>query len=668
MMLYKLSLANIKKSFKDYAIYFFTLILGVCIFYVFNSLESQTAMMEVSNSLNSIIKLMITAINFLSVFVAFVLGFLIIYSSRFLIKKRNKEFGIYLTLGMSKRKISTLLLLETFLIGLISLGLGLLIGIIASQVTSIFIANLFEANLTKFTFVFSRSALIKTIIYFSVIYIIVMIFNTIMVNKYKLIDLLQANKKTEQIKIKNPIISIILFIISVILLETSYYLVTKGFYTILNKYSVNVLIIPLLMGGIGTVLFFYSIAGMFLRIITKCKNTYYKNLNSFIFKNISSKINTMVISISIICLMLFITICLLSSALSIKNYFNDSLNKLAPADFEIGLKHNENAIEDIETYLKDNNTYDEISELITFKTYTDNNFNYGDSLGKTFEETKEHFPFVNYNETVTIISLKDYKKISKIMNLKDINLKYNEYAIVSNYEAYLYDKTMQENSILSIYNTELKPYNNKTIEGDYWISSNAVNLGFFIVPDYVIQNQEYEENYAIINYKTKDNEKQKELNEKISHLEYYTDTKYTSKIDIKDDGVGLSALVTFIGLYLGIIFLIASSAILALKELSDSLDDKEKYKILRNIGTDEKTINKAIFKQTLIFFLLPLSLAVVHTIFGIKFCLIILETIGINSLLKAIITTCLIIIAIYGGYFLLTYYCNKNIIKNNKAS
>ena len=111
-MITKLSLKNISKSFKDYAIYFFTLILGVAIFYVFNAIDSQTVMMDVSSSTREIIKLMTNMLSGVSVFVSFILGFLIIYASRFLIKRRNKEFGIYLILGMSKRKISLILFLE----------------------------------------------------------------------------------------------------------------------------------------------------------------------------------------------------------------------------------------------------------------------------------------------------------------------------------------------------------------------------------------------------------------------------------------------------------------------------------------------------------------------------------------------------------------------------
>ena len=200
MILYKLGWRNIKRSIKDYAIYFFTLILGVSIFYVFNSLDSQTAYLNLSAESGEIIELIKTLISGVSVFVAIILGFLIIYASRFMIKKRNKEFALYMILGISKRNVSKMLLLETFLIGIISLFVGLALGIIVSQVTSIFIASLFEADMTGFTFNFSPFAFIKTILYFGIIYIVVMIFNTIILGKCKLIDLMNFHKKSEKIK------------------------------------------------------------------------------------------------------------------------------------------------------------------------------------------------------------------------------------------------------------------------------------------------------------------------------------------------------------------------------------------------------------------------------------------------------------------------------------
>ena len=316
MMLFKLSLKNIRKSFKDYAIYFFTLILGVAIFYVFNAIESQTVLLNVTKNTLDIIDLMVDMLSGVSVFVSFILGFLIIYASRFLMKRRNKEFGIYLTLGMSKGKISKILLMETLIIGIISLVIGLIIGIGASQLMSVLVANSFEADLTHFTFILSTSAIIKTIIYFGIMYLLVMIFNVISVGRCKLIDLIYANKKSEKVKLKNTFLCILVFILAVLMLGYAYYLVTRG---VEELTSARDIFIPIILGCVSTFLIFWSLSGLILRIVMSFKKLYYKGLNSFVLRQISSKVNTMVLSMSVICLMLFVTICVLSSSLSIKN-------------------------------------------------------------------------------------------------------------------------------------------------------------------------------------------------------------------------------------------------------------------------------------------------------------------------------------------------------------
>ncbi|MGN1312525.1 MAG: FtsX-like permease family protein [Bacilli bacterium] len=666
-MLYKLSISNIKKSFKDYAIYFVTLILGVCIFYLFNSMDSQTAILEVSKRQDEMIDLLIEVLSYVSVFVSCILGFLIIYASRFLIKKRNKEFGIYMLLGMSKRKISFLLLIETFLIGLISLGVGLVLGIFLSQVTSIFVANMFEADMTSFKFNFSESALIKTIVYYGIIYFVVMIFNTIIINKNKLITLLQASKKQEKIKLKNPIICIILFILSIFMLSSAYYMVTDGLEKLM-EYDVSIMLVPISLGFIGTILFFYSFAGLGLKIISKCKNIYCKNLNTFIFKQISSKINTTVVSISVICIMLFFTLCLLSSAFTIKNFFNDSINKYAPVDFELiqyfdelnKLSENE-MLELIEndTLLKENT-----KDIFVMNEYYDENFLYKDSLGDYYEEIKTEYPNIMYDAKVEIVKESDYNKISELFNQEKVSLEDNEYVIVSNYEEEIYNMALSKNSVINIFGKSLLPAENKCIEGFIRLGGNPSNIGFFVVSDEVIKNNSSNNIILVGNYLVKDQDKIDYMENKINDFSKIgTSISADTKLKIKEASTGLSAIVTFIGLYLGIIFLISSSAIIALRELSDCLDDRKKYKTLRQIGTDEKDINKALFIQTLIQFFMPLSLAIIHTIFGLKFCTFILSSMGIDGILDGSIMTFIFLIIIYGIYFIITYLYSKNIIK-----
>ena len=125
-------------------------------------------------------------------------------------------------------------------------------------------------------------------------------------------------------------------------------------------------------------------------------------------------------------------------------------------------------------------------------------------------------------------------------------------------------------------------------------------------------------------------------------------------------------MVTFIGLYLGIIFLISSAAILALKELSESADNKERFRMLRKLGADEKLINRALFRQIFVFFMFPLLLAIIHSVFGIMFCNYILSTLGTDEVLTSIIMTSTFLVVIYGGYFVITYLCSKNIIRERR--
>ena len=661
-MLYKLSVSNIKKSFKDYAIYFITLIMGVCIFYIFNSMDSQTVMLELSSSQEEMIELLASLLSYVSVFVSVILGFLIIYASRFLIKKRNKEFGIYMTLGMSKRKISLLLLLETFLIGLISLGMGLLLGIALSQITSIFVANMFEVNMTKFSFNFSKSAMIKTIIYYGIIYLVVMIFNTIIINKNKLINLLQVSKKQEKIKLKNPYVCIVLFILSIGMLGSAYYMVTDGLFKLLD-YGMNILLLPISLGVVGTILFFYSISGMLLKILSKWHNIYYKKLNTFVFKQISSKINSMVISISVICIMLFITLCLLSSAFTIKNYFNNSINKYAPVDFQGVISTNADKKEVINSINSEKLIKDNVKDMVIINEYYDNNLLYKESLGNYYPIIKDKYPYLRYDFLVEIVGESDYNKLSKLYNLDKVSLKDDEYIIVSNYDKELYDEVLDRDSIINIFGYDLKPASKRCIEGFVRIGGNPSNLGFFVVPDKVINKEDASITMLVGNYKTKDEDIVKLIEDKFSEYNRSNTITIDTKNDIKESSTGLSAIVTFIGLYLGIIFLISSSAILALKELSDSLDDKNKYQVLRQIGADEVDINKSLFKQMLIFFVMPLSLAIVHTIFGLRFCTYVLGSLGIDNILKGSITTFIFLIIIYLIYFIITYICSKNIIK-----
>ena len=688
MMLCKLSLKNIKKSIKDYAIYFFTLILGVAIFYVFNALDSQTVMMDVSSSTEELIDLMMTLLSGVSVFVSFILGFLIIYASRFLIKRRNKEFGIYLTLGMSKRKISIILFLETLFIGIISLIVGLGIGVALSQIMSLVVANMFEADLTKFAFVFSKASCIKTIIYFGIMYLLVMIFNTFSISKCKLIDLLNGAKTSEKIKLKNPILCIIIFIISAIVLGKAYHMVA---FDVQALQDVKDIMKPIIMGVLSTFFIFWSLSGLILRITMSMKKIYYKALNSFTLRQFSSKINTTVFSTTVICLMLFITICLLSACLTMKNSMNANINELAPVDvnFKTNMNmdiyydhyrdygYNDAQIKNSHlTVIEMFNVFDfditkYLKEYIEVNTYATPDLTMNHTLGSKLETIRTSFPFLDYDTKEPIMKISDYNKVARLYGIQEYSLESNEYIIVADFKsmAEIRNVALENGETINLFGHTLKPKYDSCQDGFVEISSNHINTGIILLPDDVVDEDYLIYNHLIGNYITTDKKEIINIENSINELtkdhkvsEYLLPSGST-KLSIKEATVGLSAMVTFIGLYLGVIFLISSAAILGLKELSESSDNKQRFRMLRKIGTDEKMINKALFRQIAIFFALPLILALIHSIFGIMFAMKILEVFGNEQLLPSIIMTAIFIVIIYGGYFLITYYCSKNIIK-----
>ena len=684
-MLFNISLKNIRKSLKDYTVYFFTLILGVAIFYVFNAIDSQSVMLDVRENMMDIIKLMNDMLSGVSVFVSCILGFLIIYASRFLIKRRNKEFGIYLTLGMSKRKISAILFFETLLIGIVSLVAGLVIGTILSQFMSVIVANMFDVDMTKFKFIFSMKACVKTLIYFAIMYVLVMIFNTFSISRCKLIDLLNAGKKTEKVTMKNPIICTIVFVIGVGILSYAYWMVTRGVRTLNTFDKIG---IPIALGCVATFLIFWSVSGFMIRIFTSIKSVYYKGVNSFVLRQFCSKINTTVFSTTVICIMLFITISVLSAALSMKDSLSKDLDSMCPVDVQLA-KYSYDAMSEAYATSQDMNEKDremlEDSKLSIIETLNNSGFDaqkyFKDvveyniyNTGLTVKDTLGDINTDDYqfmaDAIMPVMTIGDYNSVARLYGNSTYELNDDEYIIVADYKnmVMIRNQALKKGIILSVNGKEYKPRYNECKDGFVKIGVQNMNDGILVVPDNAVKPQQVRNMGLSADYRVDTKEERYSIETQLDNLMKNISFKksfisWNSRIDLAESSVGLGALVTFIALYLGIIFLISSAAILALRELSDSADNKERYGMLRKLGVDERMIDMALFKQIGIFFAFPLILALIHSVFGIKFINIILATMGMSSMAASIGLTLAFVAVIYGGYFLITYLCSRSIIR-----
>lgn len=661
MKLFSLAFRNIKKSIKDYSIYFLTLVIAVAIFYIFNSIDSQTAMMSLNESKMDMVKSLVDVLGYLSVFVSIVLGFLIVYANNFLIKRRKKEIGIYFTLGMSRAKVSLILVLETVIVGIVSLVIGLLLGVGLSQLISIFTAKLFEADMTKFSFVFSSDALIYAITNFGIIYLIVMVFNVITLGRFKLIDLLYANRRNEKVKIKNSWVIFGIFIISIVMIGYAYKILYDGaMLTVGSEFLVMII-----LGTLGTFLFFLSVAGFLLKVVQMRKKTYYKGLNIFILKQVNNKVNTHVISTTVISLMLLLTIGILSSSLSMANAMNDSYRNNCPNDFSI-LSSQDDKLEEF----RNNKSYQDIvKEDYQFSFIKLDGVTQGDFISTNSVKYAD-MEFVE-KQPMPVIKETDYNKILTIQGKGDqtVSLGNNQYQLVATIPMALefYNEFLEGNNTVKLDDITLTSKTKKVVELS--IINGEGNGGFIVVSDEIVEKYGSEidgiNNYIVGNYIESDETYENNFIKLIDQFDQDNQGKYIisfTRIQMSESAIGTNALFTFIGLYLGIVFAISSGTVLAIEQLSESSDNKERYRILGQLGASRPMMNRSLLYQIGISFVFPLVVALIHSFVALNEISYIINLMVSINIADKILITCIFIVIVYGGYYLATYLASNRII------
>lgn len=684
-MFYKLSINNVKKSFKDYSIYFLTLSVAVCIFYIFNSIDAQKYILTGNAVSESFLANMNIIMNLLSVFVTIVLAGLILYANNFLIRKRKKEFGIYMTLGMAKTKISLILLLETLFVGITALVTGLIVGFILSQGMSIFSAYLLNIESAEFKLVFSAPALLKTILCFGLVFIIVMFFNHLVISKCKLSDLLCASKKNQSIKINNPKILALLFVLSMLILAAAYTLVLSVGMNPLEP----MFLVSIAVGAAGTFLFVYSLSGSLLFLMSSKKNIYYKKLNIFVLRQLNNKIMTNFVSMSMISFLLFLSISISLSMFTYRSNLEKSLegNLNFDASGSVSIYNSEDKEKDLRELINKNKSGISLNEKTKFAVYVPRSVDtslteiLGDSLSDSQKANikKSVYGSSNIAGNAVAITISDYNNIRQLLEQPAITLADDEVLIVSNYD----DKNVLTNYINSKGTIKIDE-KNYTIKNDKPIVENistgsTVSYFYLVVPDtfssFMEGPEETHINFVCTGTETEKRAQKEDLAEL---LDYYSNLGQNSKAttepiaiygitndQFRIDTYGSAASLIFIGIYLGLIFLIASVAVLTIQQLSEASDSLERYRALQKIGVPDKMIQKSIMQQILVYFAVPLGLAVVDSVVGISVLGERFNQFHLSILSGFSLVAILVFIFVFFGYLYITFKGYKNIISRN---
>ena len=655
----KLAFRNVKKSYKDYFVYFMTLMFSVCLFYTFNSFSAQEQILNLNASQSTVLQTVGQFMNVLSVFVAIVLAFLILYANNFLIRRRKQEFGVYMLLGMPKRDISKILVYETMPVGVLSLLSGLLLGILCSWLLGLFSAGMLQVAVS-FHFIFSLSSAVSTIVSFTVIFIVIMLLNTRVIAKVKLIDLLQAKKKMETTRMRSSWISVLVLLLSLILLGTAYYMATAS----LQMFAVMLLPI-LLIGGIGTILFFVSLSGFLIQFIRLSKRTYYRDLHMVVLRQINAKISSASTAMGIVCLMLLLAIGALSCGFSLHHTLLESVEQTTPYMY---------------TYMQD----EVISEQDMMRLLMVNNSKEWNQVNVYGDKTtlKSVLPLMQGADKDTLyqdaaldyVSLSDYNKAMAAQGKKRVSLAEDEAFFISGRKDILdaFTASSQQHKAVTVFDDKLTLTDKKN-------EVSMLSTGYMpdimlavVVPDAVLQGQRPVRTYWNINLSqekqiSRYNETVKQNLEEYARQSAIAGYHYSgvTRDEVKESSLGSGMLFIYIGLYLGIVFLVSSAAVLALQQLSNADDNKTTYDILRKIGTPQRMINRSICGQIAIYFMLPLSLAVVHAMVGVPVVSNAFSFLfGLQDMWKTNLMTGGIVLLIYGSYFVITYYGYRAAVQN----
>lgn len=663
----KLIFRNVRKNIRDYLIYFLTLTLSVSLFYAFNSISDQSAFSNMGMTGTLLYRQLGITLSTLSTMIAVVLAFLILYTNQFLLKRRKKELGVYMMLGMKKGRISRLFAGETLCVGIIALGTGLLLGFFFSQGFSLIALRLFAINLEKFRIVFSVSALRQTVLCFAIIFFIVMLFNIRSVTNVKLIDLLTDSRKNESMQTANRILPVCLFLLSLLCIGISAALFNKN--GILPSHENNLFQLAAALVA-GTFLLFYSLSAVFMQAASTRKGFYLKGLNTFLVRQIGSKIRTNYLVVTVVCGLLTITICAVSIGASTALAMNKMSQSATPYDLNVLSNVSVDGDSDIAAYLaKHDITISDCAKATAQISVYEADMTYSE----LFEGQKVTFWPIDEkvsDNKVSVISISDLNRALAMQNKAPITLNDSQYLLNCNYTGtYRYvAAALQSHPKITVGGVTLQHAEDKVLQETYAMTSVGNNdRGTLIVPDSVTASLEKDVNVLLVQYKP-DTDSNEILQEMIPiGLDNTHGYRYAEKNMMYETFYGLDALVSFLCCYIGLVFLLICAALLALKQLTETTDNVYRYGLLQKLGAGRRQINHTLFVQTaVVFFAIPLAVAGVYSAFLIGKAMAVVEEFMNIHIATNIGLTIVLFILVYGSYFLATYLSCKRIVTEQR--
>lgn len=599
MTLFDLAVKNIKRNFYNYLIYFISMISSIMIYYIFTSIQYNGEILKIVG----VDRRIDVAFKTSSIVVAIFTIMFILYSNSFFTKKRKKEVGLYSLMGVKKKQIGRMLFYENLIMGIVALGAGIFMGSLLSKVFAMLLIKLMGFSVeVKFTII--PRAIINTIITFAILFLITSVQGYTIIFRFKLIELFKAEKMGE----KQPKVSIIFAILGIGLILGGYalYLFPEfpSLYSILGTF---------IMVVVGTYFFFSSFIIFMIKLAKENRKNYYKGINMIRISQLSYRIKGHSKTLATIAILSATTLTAMGVTASVYYDFQTTIDIRYPFSY---------------AYISNDDNVDKKVEEVMGKYPKNKVIN---SVDFNFAKVKGRLPQVTkYKVTEHVINIISESEFNEIMEVRGIEDKIN---IDSRDEAVIIDEFYSE-SFMDSYIGKMAEINlgNKRNEfkivdtKKYSLLNQFMVFNILVVKDEIYDKYLSRENIIKGRAYINSNEKySRELTEELADIVTETDIehdgigwRFTSYYTSYREGLIESGLTIFIGAFLGLVFLLSTGSIIFFKQLSEANEDKERYKILKNIGVNKREIRASIAKQMLFVFLLPLVVGIFHSLVAVS--------------------------------------------------
>ena len=712
-MLCKIALGNVRRASKDYLVYLLTLTLAVTVFYAFNTISLQVDIAGVTKQNAGMGETLGGLISGLTIFLGFVMGFLMVYANNFIMKRRKKEFGLYQVLGMSRGQVARIMALETFFVSLVSLVLGIILGVGLSQLMVFFTASLFKTQIADFHFFFSFGSFMLTVGCLVAIFLVTLVFNLRVVARAKIIDLMSASRRNENIKVRNPWISAVVFVVGAVLIGISYArLLRDGLPYDGGAGNMTNFLWTTIMVVIGTILFFFGLSGFLLKALQGARGMYWRGLNMVTMRQLAAKVNTVSFSMAMIAMILFLAITAVTAGMSLASVMNESVERGTPFDYTRVLVYfGPQSVEEENAYAEASEPIDMIeaskSDTVNEGTADAHPFDlsqvaggsvqvnvYGSTprgadapivtLNQLCEETGMSMPSgVDATGTAElglgVVRESEYNAYLRYRGIDEIDLGSDGYTIISDMGATLndiYNAALSQGVEIDFNGHALRPVSDRVNENAsaFQNAMFGMNTGTVVVPDAYVDEADLPlyMGYLMVDYA--DDITTEEGDAFIrEHRTYAPITNDAGEIvagwgseatrtESYESVDSMNGLISYLAIYIGFVLVVACAAILTIQQLSGVADAGPNYRILSELGTPTSQIMHSTLVQQAIFFVFPLVIGVEHSCVALSVIIKLVQLFGGFAIGGAVGLTAVIFVVAYGGYFFVTYLMSKGIV------